>query len=482
MSTPDPTPIPLWSNDAECAVISTIVNNGAAALDLAIDLVQEDWFFVPANKAAFQTLKEMGARRQPIDLVTFTEALRQAGHLDKLDGGPGYVATEWSRTSGILSTLEHWSEQVRDYWRRREAANLARELLDQARNFQDSTNDILDAFEKCLLELRRDTKEVGLVHCAEAIDEALANIEAHYKNKGAVLGLTTGFVDLDRTTDGLHGGQLIIVAARPSMGKSAFALNIAEHVCTRNNHPVALFTLEMPKVDLMKRLLCSVANLDLGVTKTGFLNKEQAARLMDVSVELSGAQLYLDNTPALNIAAFRSRARRAVHRNGVKLLIVDYLQLMKGVSKRASQDRRLEIDEISSGLKAVAMELNVPVLALAQLNRSADEASVPKISHLRESGGIENDADVVALLHRPERLTKDPDKLADLKGKAFLYIEKNRNGGTGDIELHFDGPRYRFTGVTQKLYSNNQAERQQKRPAPSSPRYKPNNFNDTDGD
>jgi len=480
--TPDNAAIPLWSNDAECAVISCVVNHGTTALDLAIDLVHEDWFFVPANKTAWLTLKEMGARRQPIDLTTFTEALQQAGHLQKLEGGPGYVAAEWARTTGILSTLEHWTDQVRDYWRRREAERIGRELTGQARNFQDATNDILDATEKSLLELRRDTKEVGLVQCADAVNEALASIEAHYKNRGQVLSLTTGFVDFDRMTDGLHGGQLIIVAARPSMGKSAFALNIAEHVCTQSKLPTALFTLEMPKVDLMKRLLCSVADVSLGVTKTGFMSKNDASRLMDVSADLSDAPLYLDSTPQLNIASFRSRARRAVARNGVRLLIVDYLQLMKGVSKRASQDRRLEIDEISSGLKAVAMELNVPVLALAQLNRSADEASVPKISHLRESGGIENDADVVALLHRPERLTKDPEKKDKLAGQAFLYVEKNRNGGTGDIELQFNGPRYRFTGVTQKLFSNNPAERQTKRPAPSSPQYKPNNFNDTDGD
>lgn len=480
--TTDPEQIPLYSNDAECAVISCVVNNGTAALDLAIDLVQEAWFNIPANAAAWRTLREMGARRQPIDLVTFTEALRQNGELQKIEGGPGYVASEWSRTTGLLSTLEHWAEQVRDYWRRREAVRIGRELMGAARNFQDPTNDILDATEKSLLELRRDTKEIGLVQCADAVNEALASIEAHYKNRGQVLGLTTGFVDFDRMTDGLHGGQLIIVAARPSMGKSAFALNIAEHVCTHTKHPVALFTLEMPKVDLMKRLLCSVADVNLGVTKTGFMSKTEASRLMDVSADLSDAPLYLDSTPSLNIASFRSRARRAVARSGVRLLIVDYLQLMKGVSKRASQDRRLEIDEISSGLKAVAMELNVPVLALAQLNRSADEASVPKISHLRESGGIENDADVVALLHRPERLTKDPEKKDKLAGQAFLYVEKNRNGGTGDIELQFNGPRYRFTGVTQKLFSNNQAERQTKRPAPSSPQYKPNNYNDTDGD
>jgi len=478
---PDPSTIPLYSNDAECAVISCVVNNGAAALDLAIDLVHEEWFNIPVNATAWRTLKEMGARRQPIDLTTFTDALSQSGELQKIEGGPGYVVSEWARTSGLLSTLEHWTDQVRDYWRRREAVRIGRELMGQARNFQDATNDILDGIEKSLLELRRDTKEVGLVQCADAINEALASIEAHYNNKGQVLGLTTGFHDFDRMTDGLHGGQLIIIAARPSMGKSAFALNIAEHVCTQSKLPTALFTLEMPKVDLMKRLLCSVADVNLGVTKTGFMSREAATHLMDVSVELSSAPLYLDSTPGLNIATFRSRARRAVARNGVALLIVDYLQLMKGVSKRASQDRRLEIDEISSGLKAVAMELNVPVIALAQLNRSADEASVPKISHLRESGGIENDADVVGLLHRPERLTKDPDKREKLAGQAFLYIEKNRNGGTGDIELQFNGPRYRFTGVTQKLFSNNQAERQTKRPAPSSPQYKPNNFNDTDG-
>jgi replicative DNA helicase len=258
-------------------------------------------------------------------------------------------------------------------------------------------------------------------------------------------------------TGGLKPGQLIIIAARPSMGKSAFATNIAEHVCLTNLVPTALFSLEMTSDELMERVLCTQSNVKLQRVRDGFMSKEEVSRLGKKHIEVSEAPLYLDETPSLSIAAFRARARRAVSKHGVKLLIVDYLQLMRGSTKRAAQDRRLEIDEISSGLKATAKELGVPVIALSQLNRDAEERAEPKLSHLRESGSIEQDADVVALLHRPERIThKEEDK-----GKAVLILAKQRNGPVGRIELIFEGETTRFQSTTQKMFSNKTSERQQ---------------------
>jgi replicative DNA helicase len=470
---PDPNAIPLWSQPTEAGLISSVLNGGTTALDAAMELVHDDWFFAPVNATAWQVLKTLSAKRQPIDLLTFTEGFRQTGELDKIEGGPGFITHEYTRTECSAATVSHWADQLRDYWRRREIHRIGVELMFEARNFQRTSDEILDTSEKSLLDLRLDTKQTGLQHCATAVSEAADRIEQAYKKRGKPIGIATGFHDFDRMTSGLKPSQLIIIAARPSMGKSAFATNIAEHACLADKVPTALFSLEMGAADLMERVLCTQAGVKLQRIRDGFMSKTDMQNLGSKHAEISQAPLYIDETPALSIAAFRARARRAVAKYGVKLLIVDYLQLMKGSSKRAAQDRRLEIDEISSGLKQTAMELAVPVIALSQLNRDAEERAEPKLSHLRESGSIEQDADVVALLHRPERVShKEEDK-----GKAVLILAKQRNGPVGRIELLFDAEITKFKNSTEKLYSNKTESRQ----ASKNPTYQPNNFNDKDG-
>lgn len=471
---PDPNAIPLWSQPAEAGLISSVLNGGTTALDAAMELVHDDWFFAPVNATAWQVLKTLSAKRQPIDLLTFTEGFRQTGELEKIEGGPGFITAEYTRVECSAATVSHWADQLRDYWRRREIHRIGVELMFEARNFQRTSDEILDTSEKSLLDLRLDTKQTGLQHCATAVSEAADRIEQAYKKRGKPIGIATGFHDFDRMTSGLKPSQLIIIAARPSMGKSAFATNIAEHACLADKVPTALFSLEMGAADLMERVLCTQAGVKLQRIRDGFMSKTNMQNLGAKHDEISQAPLYIDETPALSIAAFRARARRAVAKYGVKLLIIDYLQLMKGSSKRAAQDRRLEIDEISSGLKQTAMELGVPVIALSQLNRDAEERAEPKLSHLRESGSIEQDADVVALLHRPERVShKEEDK-----GKAVLILAKQRNGPVGRIELLFDAEITKFKNSTEKLYSNKTESRQA---TASKPTYQPNNFNDTDG-
>lgn len=465
---------PLWSNEAETGIISSVVNGGSGALDAAMEIVAEEWFFAPVNRVAWQALKGMAAKRQPVDLLTFTEAFRQTGELEKIEGGVGYLASEYTKIGCGLGTIQHWADIARDYWRRREVHRIATELIAEVRNFQKSADDIIDGGEKALLDLRLEAKKSGLQHCAEAVNAAADRIEMAHKKRGKTIGIATGFTDLDRMTGGLKDGQLVIIAARPSMGKSAFATNIAEAACLESKVPTALFSLEMTSEELMERVLCTQANVKLQRVRDGFMSKEEMSRLGDKVFEVSDSPLYIDETPALTIAAFRARARRAVAKHGVKLLIVDYLQLMKGSTKRAQQDRRLEIDEISSGLKATAKELGVPVIALSQLNRDAEERAEPKLSHLRESGSIEQDADVVALLHRPERVThKEEDR-----GKAVLILAKQRNGPVGRIELQFDAEITRFRNSTGKLYSNKTEERQK----PSQKTYGGKSYQDTDGE
>lgn len=455
----------LWSDEAERAVVSAVVNAGQCA-DTAMDLVRQDWFFAPVNRTAWGVLRDLWAARQPIDLMTFTEGWRRTGELEKLEGGVGFLMEAYTQNLAGAASLEHWAGILRDYWLRREVVRVAQDLMMAAKDLQSRPEEVLDRGEAALLALRTEEKRQGLQHCAEAVDAAAKRIELAHKKRGGVVGLATGFADLDRMTGGLKGGQLIVIAARPSMGKSALATNIAEHVCLKLQEPVALFSLEMTGEELMERVLCGQAGIELQRVRDGFMSKVEAERLGRTTMEVASAPLYLDETPSLTIATFRARARRAVAKHGVKLIMIDYLQLMKGSTKRAQQDRRLEIDEISSGLKATAKELNVPVIALSQLNREAEEMGSPKLSHLRESGSIEQDADMVALLHRPERVTADPKRKEELKGQATLNLAKQRNGPVGIIELHFDGELTRFRSATGKLYSNKKEERQRRRGSP----------------
>jgi replicative DNA helicase len=449
----------LWSQEVEGAVISCCVND-PRALEDAVDLVKAEQFFAPVNAQSWNILVELWAKRAPVDLMTFSEAWNQSGELAKIEGGVGYLASEYTKVGCGQGALSYWAEQLRDYWRRREIVRIATNLVMDAKDFQRSSDEVLDAGEAALLSMRIESKESGLIHCSGAVDRAVKRIELAHKKRGGVVGLATGFRDFDRMTGGLKPGQLIIVAARPSMGKSAFATNIAEHVCLELDQAVALFTLEMTSDELMERVLCGQSDINLQRVRDGFMSKEEVARLGKKMGQVSGAPLYLDETPSLSIASFRARARRAVARHGVKLLIVDYLQLMKGASKRALADRRLEIDEISSGLKATAKELKVPVIALSQLNRDAEETAAPKLSHLRESGSIEQDADVVALLHRPERVVQDKKRKEELKGQATLYVAKQRNGPVGPVELYFHGETTQFRNLTPQLYSNRENDRQ----------------------
>jgi replicative DNA helicase len=465
----------LWSHEAEAGLISSVVNGGTPALDAAMELAQEEWFYAPVNRMAWQVLKTMAAKREPVDLLTFTESFRQTGELDKIEGGAGYVTAEYSRPECGRATVAHWAGVAKDYWRRREVHRVGLELVLQSRNFQSDTDEMLDGCEKLLLDLRLESKQQGLLHCAEAVDAAATRIEMAHAKRGKPVGIATGFTDFDRMTGGLKKGQLIIIAARPSMGKSAFATNIAEAACLGDGVATALFSLEMTGEELMERVLCTQSGVKLQRVRDGFMSKDEMRTLGQKVGEIASAPLFIDETPSLSIAAFRARARRAVAKHGVRLLIVDYLQLMKGSTKRAQQDRRLEIDEISSGLKATAKELGVPVIALSQLNRDAEERAEPKLSHLRESGSIEQDADVVALLHRPERVShKEEDR-----GKAVLILAKQRNGPVGRIELHFDAEITQFRSSTEKMYSNKSEERQRK-PKPEVPVGR--SFRDTDGE
>jgi replicative DNA helicase len=270
---------------------------------------------------------------------------------------------------------------------------------------------------------------------------AVERIEQIYENRGSVTGLGTGFYELDKLTGGLQPADMIVIAARPSMGKTALAMNIAEHVATELKKPVAIFSLEMSADKLTERVLCSRARIDLQRIRDGFLSERDFPRLTAAAGILAASPLYIDDSAVLTIAELKARARRLKSQYDIELIVIDYLQLLRAVSRKAQDNRQVEIAEISSGIKALAKDLHIPVIALAQLNRQPEvrgrEGSRPRLSDLRESGSIEQDADVVGLLYRAEYYELDEDAKAEKAGQAELILAKQRNGPTGDVPLTF---------------------------------------------
>jgi replicative DNA helicase len=283
--------------------------------------------------------------------------------------------------------------------------------------------------------------EIDVVPTKDLVMEAIEQIEKIYENRGSVTGLPTGFTEFDRMTSGLHPAEMIVIAARPSMGKTALAMNIAEHVAIDAGKPVAVFSLEMSSQQLVQRLLCSRAKVDLQRVRNGFLSERDFPNLTTAASRLATAKLFIDDTPGLTVTELRAKARRLYSTHQIQLLVIDYLQLLRSTSRRAQDNRQIEISEISAGIKALAKELKIPIIVVAQLNRQPDtrakEGGRPRLSDLRESGSIEQDADLVGLLVRAEYYETDDDAKQEKAGEAELIIAKQRNGPTGDIPLTF---------------------------------------------
>jgi replicative DNA helicase len=273
----------------------------------------------------------------------------------------------------------------------------------------------------------------------DQVMQAIESIEALYERRGGITGLPTGFAEFDRMTDGLHESEMIVIAARPSMGKTAWAMGVAEHVAIDQKLPVAVFSLEMSSQQLVQRLLCSRARVNLQRVRDGFLAERDFPSITAAASKLAEAKIFIDDSASLSILELRAKARRLKAQHGIRLIVVDYLQLLRSTTRRAQDNRQLEISEISSGLKSLAKELHVPVLVLAQLNRQPEARSggKPRLSDLRESGSIEQDADLVGLLVRPEIYEEDEDARAEKAGEAELIIAKQRNGPIGEIALTF---------------------------------------------
>jgi len=315
-------------------------------------------------------------------------------------------------------------------------------------DFEGDVEALLDEVEKDILHVNESREQNEVKDVKKLVNEALVTIEHFFNRKGELSGVATGFADLDKMTDGLHGGEMIIVAARPSMGKTSLAMNIAEHVALVLGLPVGVFSLEMSASSLVLRMLCSLARVNMRNIRDGFMSEADFPKLMSASGRLAAAKLLIDDTAGLSILQLRARARRMHQQHGIKLFVIDYLQLLNSTARRAQENRQQEIADISSGVKALAKELNVPVIVLSQLNRELekDKSRKPRLSDLRESGSIEQDADLVGLLYKPDA-GDDEDGAApdESEGVAVNFlIAKQRNGPTGDVNLTFLKPYTRF--------------------------------------
>lgn len=421
----------------------------------------DGWFHLPAHGLIFSHLKAMTGAGMKIDIVTLTAVMREQETLEAA-GGAAYI-TELFTFMPTATNAAYYLAILADMFARRETIRVCSEFCARAYEANEPTGDLVDELQTQVLAINRpdaDAAKEHIEHIKRGVLEALAGIEETYMTRGGVVGLRTGFHQLDRMTGGMRGPILIVIAGRPSMGKSALLWNIAEYLAIESKLPVLGFSLEMNMTELASRMICGRAKVNLQRVRDGFLSHEQMTQTMPRAVQsVAGSPIYIDETAGISIQELRVRVRRFIRKNPkTAAVFIDYLQLMSSTSKRAKENRALEIAEISGGLKKLAKEINRPIVTCAQLNRDNDGANaLPKLSNLRESGSIEQDADWAILLHRRHYYTKADEDL----GKASADLAKQRNGPTGLMELKFNGELARFENPEgQTLYSNDDQRRQ----------------------
>jgi replicative DNA helicase len=420
------------SDEAERSVLGAVLLDNRQ-FHQAQEVLTAGAFYSMRHRKIFQAMETLMSEGSALDLVTVNARLEQSRDLEA-SGGPAYLA---SLVDGVprSANVEHYAKIVREKAILRELIQSAQRILQSALKPEGSTDDVLDEAERAIFRVAEDRLRTGFLPLKTVAEKSLKTIEELTERREMVTGIPSGFLQLDEMTAGLQPNDLVILAARPGMGKTTLALNIAESASIRHGKRVGVFSLEMSHHQLFFRMLCSDARVDAHRLRTGRINKEDWQRIIKSFGTLSDAAIYIDDTPGISIVEMRAKARRLALEHGIDLLIVDYLQLMRG---RASfESRQQEISEISRSLKELAKELNIPVLALSQLSRAPEQRTGdrrPQLSDLRESGAIEQDADVVLFLFREELYKKnDPD----LRGKAELIIGKQRNGPTGTINLIF---------------------------------------------
>ncbi|MGB9812574.1 MAG: replicative DNA helicase [Thermovenabulum sp.] len=436
----NPSKVPPYNIEAEQSVLGSMLLS-KEAIYVAVERLKSEDFYREAHRKLFECIVELHENREPVDLITVTESLRNKKILEEV-GGVTYLTT--------LTEIVPTPSNIAEYCKIVEEKALLRKLIEAASNIlssayepKEDVEEILDEAERKIFNIVQKRRVENFYHVKDLLLSTFERIEKLYHTKGGITGVPTGFPDLDSMTSGLQPSDLIIVAARPSMGKTAFALNIAQNAAIRYKIPVAIFSLEMSKEQVVQRMLCAESNVDSHKLRTGKLEEEDWPRLARAMGPLSEAPIYIDDTPGITSLEIRAKARRLKAEKGLGLVVIDYLQLIS--SKGQSETRQQEISEISRSLKAMARELNVPVLALSQLSRAPDARADhrPVLSDLRESGSLEQDSDLVAFLYRENYYNPDTDK----KNIVEVIIAKQRNGPTGKVELLWLSQYTKFVSV-----------------------------------
>jgi replicative DNA helicase len=430
--------VPPQSLEAEQSILGGLMLE-KEAFDQVADIIEPNDFYSPANQKIYSVIHELHSKNKPIDLVTVTDILQSKQEFDQI-GGYTYLASLLEKTISAAH-VHTYAQIVKEKSLLRRLIHTSTEIIERAFKGEQEVDFILDQAESEIFKVGEKKSSQGLVGSMEIVKESIKKIESLYQRKEDITGLSTGFAELDKMLAGLHGGELTIIAARPSMGKTAFSLNIAGHVALRLKKSVAYFSLEMGKESVMMRLLASEAKVSMSEIRTGRVQDSSWPKLIAAASTLSESPLYIDDTSGISPFEIRARCRRLKAQNNLDLIVIDYLQLMDLKLKVESRERA--VSEISKNLKTIAKELNVPVVALAQLNRGVEGRSDrrPMLSDLRESGSIEQDADVIGMLYRDDYYDKDdPEK----QGHAEIIIGKQRNGPTGTVKLFFDAKTNRF--------------------------------------
>ncbi len=430
--------IPPQSIDAEQSVLGSLLIDKDAVAEVAAFL-KGSHFYQEKHGLIFEAILELFEQREPVDVVTVSEKLKKKKALKQV-GGASYLTDLVNRVP-TSAHVENYAKIVKDLATKRELISQASKLVEDSFDEGQELDGILDKAEKLIFGLSQQHLAKNFIPIKDALAESFDRLDELHKQAGGIRGVPSGFKDLDDVLAGFQRSNLVILAARPGMGKTSLALNIAQHITVDHKIPVGFFSLEMSQEELVDRLLVAQADIDAWKLKTGRLNEEDFTKLSDAMGELAEAPLYIDDTPGMSIMEMRTKARRLQAEYGVQMLVVDYLQLAHA---RNLENRVQEISEVSMGLKNLARELRVPVLSLSQLSRAVEHRGVkkPQLADLRESGGIEQDADVVMFLYR-----EDDENLENYK----LNIAKHRNGPLRQIDLRFRGDRIKFYGVEKRL-------------------------------
>ena len=432
--------LPPQSIEAEMSILGGILLDNEA-INRVLDVLEPDDFYRESHRKIMRAMIELNEHREPCDLITLTTILKKKSELEEIGGAP-YLATlvDYVPTA---ANIAYYSKIVKEKSISRNLISAATEIVTDGFDDQADIEELLDKAQKVIFQISENRIKTPYFALNLILKDAIKYIGELYEKKESVTGVPTGFIDLDQKTSGFQRGDLIIIAGRPSMGKTAFALNIAQYaaVHAQPSYPVVVFSLEMSKEQLVTRLLCSEARVDASRLRTGHLVDGDWDKIMRGADKLFEAKIFIDDTPAISVMEMRAKARRLKAEHGIGMIVVDYLQLMRGGS--SPESRQQEISEISRSLKALAKELSVPVVALSQLNRGLESRTDkrPIMSDLRESGAIEQDADIVMFVYRDEVYNKENP---DAKGRAEIIIGKQRNGPIGTVDLTFLGEYTRF--------------------------------------